>query len=101
VVYPKCDIRYNTLWTDKECVCKLGYFARRLDAMLEFVKRGSVGNMPSGGYYTQYMNISSRSSSVRDQQCQHLAAKLLCSLHCVDRYAKEQANHSWRFHAGR
>lgn len=70
--------------------------------MLEFVKRGNVGSMPPARYCTQYMNINNRSSSVRDQQqCQHLAAKFLCSLHCVDRYAKEQANHSWRFHVAR
>jgi hypothetical protein len=70
--------------------------------MLEFVKGGNVGSMPQARYYTQYMNISNGSYSERDQQqCQHLAAKLLCSLHCVDRYAKEQANHSWRFHVGR
>jgi len=70
--------------------------------MLEFVKRGHVGNAPSTEYGTQYININNRNSSVSDeQQCQHLAAKLLCSLHCVDRYAKEQANDSWRFHVGR
>jgi hypothetical protein len=93
---------FSALWSDQQWVCELGYFERTFDAMLEFVKRGSVGNMPSGGYYTQYMNISNRSSSVRDQQhCHLLDAKLLCSLHCVDRYAKEQANHSWRFHVGR
>ncbi|KAJ9573700.1 hypothetical protein L9F63_008913, partial [Diploptera punctata] len=67
--------------------------------MLEFVKRGNVSNVSSSRYYTQYMNINNHRS--RDQhQCQHLAAKLLCSLHCVDKYAKEQANSSWRFRVG-
>ena len=65
--------------------------------MLEFVKRGHVGNAPSRGY----INISRNSSVSDEQQCQHLAAKLLCSLHCVDRYAKEQTNDSWRFRVGR
>ncbi|XP_021926786.1 focal adhesion kinase 1 isoform X4 [Zootermopsis nevadensis] len=70
--------------------------------MLEFVKRGNVDNAPPARYYAQYMNVNSnRHGSVREQQCQHFAAKLLCSLHCVDRYAKEQANNSWRFHVGR
>jgi hypothetical protein len=70
--------------------------------MLEFVRRGNVGHAPSAGYSSQYININNRSSNVGDeQQCQHLASKLLCSLHCVDRYAKEQTNDSWRFLVGR
>ena len=70
-------------------------------AMLEFVKRGNVSSVPpTSRYYTQYMNINNNHR--RDQQqCQHLAAKFLCSLHCVDKYAKEQANSSWRFRVGR